>query len=102
MLPVRMPDEDIPEGYTRKVWAAHQPQYEPLPSLSGPDGAVLARWHLTLNERQAILDGADIELTIWTHGKPLQPHRIDVQAMPEQEPRPREDVIEESRGDVGT
>lgn len=97
MIPVRIPDYEIPEGYTRKLWAAHQQQYEPLPSLDGPyDGEVLARWHLSENERRAVLDGADIELRIYTYGHPLQPHWLEIQGTQSDEPPPREQVILEN------
>ena len=77
MIPIRIPDDEIPEGYARGVWAAGQPQYEPLPSLNGSDGEVLARWSLSFNERQAILDGANIELRIWTYGRPIDQAEYD-------------------------
>ena len=91
--PIRIPDEDIPEGYVRKVWAVSQPQYEPLPSLTGPDGVVFSRWSLTMDERRAIGDGANVELRIWTYGQPLQPHRLDIQGVDTLPPPPRDVLI---------
>ncbi len=81
MLPIPFDDEEIPEGFGRTLWAEHQTQYETLPSITGPEGEVRARWRLTEDERRAILDGANIELAIWTFGSPLQPHNLKVQGM---------------------
>lgn len=95
MNPMMIPDDEIPEGYVRKVWAAHQPQYEPLPSLNGPGGEVFARWRLSENERRAIMDGANVHLQIWTYGRALQPHMLTVQGVEPEPAPPREQVIAE-------
>lgn len=101
MLPVRIPDEEIPGGFSRPNLpiAAGQFQYEPLPALHGANGAVLARWQLTEDERRAIEDGANIELTIFAFGRPLQPHYLVVQGVEREQPLPREQVIEENRNE---
>lgn len=60
------------------VFAKDQPQYKPLPALVSKTGVVLTRWHLTDSERDAVLSGADILLSISTFGNPLQPVRIQL------------------------
>ncbi len=93
MLPIEIPDDEIPQGWTRVKWAEHQRQYETLPSLLSPNGQeTRARWRLTEDERRAIMDGANVELTIWHFGRPLQPHLLIIQGM-EQEP-----IIQAARG----
>ena len=64
---------------------AGQPQYMPLPARIVGGGAVHTRWQLTFEERQAILDGACIDLTIMTFGQPLQPLMMTVQGVDVQE-----------------
>src|SRR5258708_2678616 len=62
------------------VYAADQPQYLPLRSLKskGKWGRVISRWTFTLEQRQAIANGADILLELSTFGLPLQPIRMMV------------------------
>jgi hypothetical protein len=61
------------------VFAENQPQYIPLRALvyetypSSGDVRVMSRWTLTPEQRQAVLNGADIYLTCLTFGRPLQP-----------------------------
>lgn len=64
------------------VFAVHQPQYEPLHCLvsKDPEKAVLSRWTLTAEQRQAVAAGADLYLTILTFGHPLQPILLAVGA----------------------
>lgn len=45
----------------------NQPEYKPLPSLRG-NGCITSRWTFTPDERQAIANGGDILLTLWTGG----------------------------------
>ena len=61
------------------VFAENQPQYIPLRALvyetypSSGDVRVMSHWTLTPEQRQAVLNGADIYLTCLTFGRPLQP-----------------------------
>lgn len=61
------------------VYAANQPEYDPLPARRLPDGTLRTRWQPDAIERRAILDGACIELEILTFGNPLQPVRLAVE-----------------------
>lgn len=85
------------------VYAKDQPEYNPLRTLKPEADAiplleqwidllehlrtieartnavpVLSRWTLTPEQRQAVLDGADIYLELLTFGSPLQPIRMAV------------------------
>lgn len=79
MQPVEIPDHDLylRDGMeaTRVTFGAEQPEYRPLPSvrLPGVTGQVLTRWQPSQEERQAIADGASIDLALCTFGGPLQP-----------------------------
>ena len=74
-------DIDEIEGARKIVLAKDQPQYGDLPALLFPDGAVLSQWSPNFEERQAILDGADVWLWVWTHGRPHQPVSLQVQGI---------------------
>lgn len=57
-----------------RVYGAGQPEYYPLISRVYPGGhVVLTKWQLSFEERQAILDGANLYLHIMTFGRTLQP-----------------------------
>ncbi len=60
------------------IFAKDQPQYLPLPVHKTPDGVILSRWHLSDEERKAVIAGADIWLYVWTFNQPLQPIRMEV------------------------
>lgn len=60
------------------VYAKDQPQYRPLPVIRNADGVVMSRWSLTLEERKAIADGADLFLFGYTFNRPLQPVHMEV------------------------
>lgn len=64
------------------VFSKNQPQYVPLPTLRSRDGMVLSRWRLTDKERQAIIGGADILLSVMSFNGPVQPFRIEVAEHP--------------------
>lgn len=67
------------------VFAKDQPQYKPLRCLvddSRGDRRVMSRWSPTNEQRKAIADGADIYLTLLTHGNPLQPILMQVDECP--------------------
>lgn len=67
------------------VFAKDQPEYIPLRTLvyetypGSKDIRVISRWTLTPEQRQAVLDGADIYLTCLTFGRPLQPVTLAVE-----------------------
>ncbi len=62
------------------VLGGNQPEYLPLPVLrsAGPSYAVMSRWVLTEEERQMIVDGGDIYLTLWTFGRVYPPTMLHV------------------------
>jgi hypothetical protein len=60
------------------VYAKDQPEYIPLPTLRSPQGVVLSRWKLSDQDREAIANGADVLLSIWTFNQPLHPLLIEV------------------------
>ena len=55
------------------VYAADQPEYQPLPVWRWPDGTLITRWRLTWRERIRALLGGDLYLQVMTFGNPLQP-----------------------------
>jgi hypothetical protein len=69
------------------VFGENQPEYIPLPSvfLDQPNRPVITRWRLTDEEREAVLNGGDVVLTLLTFWGPLQPVHLQV-CMPEQYP----------------
>lgn len=68
------------EGYPTVVFAEDQPEYEPLPAAI-VGNALYTKWQLTENERRAIMDGARVDLLIWTCGRPLQPVVLQVEGV---------------------
>lgn len=70
MIPV-----DPGEEYgTLRVYGEGQAEYVPLRGRVYPGGHVfLTKWQMSLDERAAILDGANLYLHILTFGHPLQP-----------------------------
>lgn len=48
------------------------------PAIRNSTGVVLSRWKLTDEEREAVAKGADVLLSIWTFGQPLQPSRVEI------------------------
>lgn len=68
------------------VFAANQPQYNPLRTIRSNNlyRQVLSRWTLTPEQRQEVLDGADIYLELCTFNdrngcpNPLQPIRMAI------------------------
>ena len=55
------------------VYAADQPQYNPLPVWKKPQGQVVSRWRLTWRERIAALLGRPLYIEVLTFNQPLQP-----------------------------
>jgi hypothetical protein len=61
------------------VYARDQPQYIPLRTLPGEDGAsALSRWTPTDEQRKAIAEGADILLEVIHFHGPLAPVRMAI------------------------
>lgn len=77
MIPID-PGEDIGRLV---VYAATQPEYAPLIARVDQEGGTFTLWTLTLEERQAILDGARIGLRILTFGHPLQPIHLAIEGI---------------------
>lgn len=73
-------DKPVVEGLESQevVYAANQPEYNPLRVLRSKEGVVLTRWTLTEAQHTAIANGADIYLEISTFNRPLQPIRMAV------------------------
>lgn len=67
----------VPEGSKAIVVAEHQEEYRDLPSVRTPDGYVITRWSLTLEERAAIVRGEDVFVTILSQG-PINPLFVTV------------------------
>ena len=59
----------VPEGSKAIVIAEHQDEYRDLPSIRTPDGQVITRWTLSLDERAAIVRGEDIYVTLLAGGR---------------------------------
>lgn len=66
------------------VMAEKQAEYNPLRCLPGAtrEGERLSRWTFTPEQRQAIANGADIFLELYTFNGPMQPIRIAVSDNP--------------------
>jgi hypothetical protein len=67
----------------RVTYGAGQSDYNTLPAVRYPDGTVHTRWVLTPDERQAILDGACITLSMLTFNQPLQSVHLAVEGVGE-------------------
>lgn len=79
--------EPVLKGFEQRevVFAANQPQYNPLRALVGvveiadvPAKVVWSRWTLTPEQRADLVMGGDIFLELTTFGRPLQPIRMAV------------------------
>lgn len=75
-------EKPVVEGLEKHevVYAKNQPEYNPLRTVRGKTEStpVLSRWNLTEQQRQAVLDGADVYLELNTFGNPLQPIRMAI------------------------
>jgi hypothetical protein len=72
MIPVSVsPSRPVDGGHV--VYAADQPEYQPLPVWNRQDGRVVSRWTLTWRERFAALLGRPLYVEVMTFGSPLQP-----------------------------
>jgi hypothetical protein len=65
------PSRPVDGGH--KVYAADQPEYQPLPAWVRQDGRVVTRWRLSWRERVATLFGRDLYVEVLTFNGPLQP-----------------------------
>jgi len=55
------------------VYAADQPEYQPLPVWRKPGGEVISRWQFSWRDRLAVLFGRDLYVEVLTFNQPLQP-----------------------------
>jgi hypothetical protein len=71
-----VPGEELREV----IYARDQREYLPLRTLRGSvtEVPVLSRWSPTPEQRQAIVEGKDIFLNLFTFGRPLQPIQMFV------------------------
>lgn len=60
------------------VYAANQPQYQPLPAFRCVNGKILTRWELTPDEIALVAEQGYIYLAINTFNQPLQPVFLSV------------------------
>jgi len=72
MKPVEVAPSQPIEG-RHVVYAAQQPEYQPLPAWRHADGRLVTRWRLSWRERLSALIGRDLFLEVLTFGQPLQP-----------------------------
>jgi hypothetical protein len=72
MVPVNV-DPSRPIDGQHVVYAANQPEYNPLPVWKRESGQVVSRWRLSWRERWAVLRGRDLYVEVLTFGHPLQP-----------------------------
>lgn len=67
--------------------AKDQPQYQPLPAMISEDKkTVITEWQVSDEEKLAIVNGANIRLSIMTFGKPLQPLLLETSKIENPEP----------------
>ena len=71
-------DQVATPGTVRLVYGSNQTQYENLPALVFPEGSVLTIWQPSDEDRQAIAEGKNLRLWIWTFGQLLQPVLLEI------------------------
>lgn len=78
MIPIdpRVPAVLVPAGSKALIIAENQQEYIAVPSVITPGHMVITRWELTADERDALIRGEDIFLTIW--GTPIRPVLLTV------------------------
>ena len=81
MLPIR-PQLVLLDGWEEALYAEGQDMYQTLPVVRSQDEErrVISRWTPTYEERQMVMRGEDLFLTILTLGEPLQPVLLAVGA----------------------
>lgn len=55
------------------VYAADQPEYQPLPAFKCVNGKILTRWELDENEKRLVAEQGYVYLAVNTFNQPLQP-----------------------------
>ena len=70
------------------VYAAHQPEYKPLPAehCGGKCGQINTCWELSPDELKRIQETGEIWLAVLTFGQPLQPLLLTTEKPPVYEP----------------
>lgn len=58
------------------VYAANQPEYNPLPVHKTDEGVVTSCWSMSLFQRIKFLFTGKVYLSVWTFNQPLQPLRF--------------------------
>lgn len=76
MRPV--PLEHVHPDAVRVVFAANQPQYDPLPAAIDAKGLVMTEWEFSAEDLAVILNGGRLRLWLWTFRQPLQPVQLEV------------------------
>lgn len=55
------------------VYAADQPEYQPLPAFKCVNGKILTRWELTEDEKRLVAEQGYVYLAVSTFNQALQP-----------------------------
>lgn len=55
------------------VYAADQPEYQPLPAFKCVNGKILTRWEMSAEEKRLVAEQGYIYLAVSTFNQPLQP-----------------------------
>lgn len=71
--PVRVHPDALPI-----VFAADQPEYDPLPAAIDGKGLVMTEWEFSAEDLAKMLNGGRVRLWIWTFRHPLQPIQMEV------------------------
>lgn len=68
MIPIKFPESNV-------IFAANQPEYQPLPAWKneGGMGEVVSCWKLSFKERITILFTGKLWVSLCAFGKPLTP-----------------------------
>lgn len=68
----------VPTGSKSTIIKGNGDTILDLPSIITPRGAIITRWSPTDEERARIASGEDLYLTIWSHGRPIDPICLSV------------------------
>lgn len=68
MTPIKFPEHNV-------VFAADQPEYQPLPAFrnSSPQGEVISCWKLSFIERLRLLFTGKLWVSLYSFNQPLTP-----------------------------
>lgn len=80
---------DFPEANT--VYAEHQPEYLNLPAYKTDGGMVTSCWRLSWRERLIVLLRGRVYSSVLTFNRPLQPQRLTIAPLLNEEPAEDED-----------